>query len=251
MGSLKEFVLIPLANNKGFAKVSPEDIDRVKSLKWRLHKKGYATTTIGRRPNRKIIHMHRIILELPKGAITDHINKDRLDNRRCNLRQANHSQNMANQYGHINERAAKYKGVYYMANIRRWGAIIRVNKKAHHLGLYDLQEDAARAYDSAATYFYKEYACTNFIDAVPLSPEEILIRTIPRRKRFSVYLPRGCSKWAIRIRRKGVSRSVGGFDTEESAMKAAELLSKIRVKRNDTKSVGCQDAIIASEAVKA
>ena len=41
----------------------------------------------------KIVQLHRLIMDAPKGLLVDHRNGDSLDNRRANLRLATHSQN--------------------------------------------------------------------------------------------------------------------------------------------------------------
>ena len=86
-----------LRNNKqklmGIAKIDVEDIDLIKNFKWCLHKRGYPST----RFDKKSIAMHRILIrKVPKGRVRDHVNRDKLDNRRCNLRIVSIKENASN-----------------------------------------------------------------------------------------------------------------------------------------------------------
>ena len=72
------------------AKVDVSDFDYLSQWKWKLHKNGYAY----RNSRHGNIYMHRLILNPPNGLETDHINLDRLDNRRENLRAVTHAENL-------------------------------------------------------------------------------------------------------------------------------------------------------------
>ena len=61
---------------------------------WSYHKSsGYASTTL---EDGKFAAYHYLILECPDGYVRDHINRDRLDNRLCNLRVVNQKANCIN-----------------------------------------------------------------------------------------------------------------------------------------------------------
>jgi hypothetical protein len=95
------------------------------------------------------------------GQLVDHWNRDGLDNRRCNLRIANYSQNAANS-GPSVRNTSGYKGVTFSRRADKWQAGIQVNGKFQFLGHWATREDAARAYDAAATKFFGEFAHLNF-----------------------------------------------------------------------------------------
>lgn len=101
--------------------------------------------------------MHRLILGTDQHV--DHRDGDGLNNRRSNLRLANHSQNGANAPKRLGTKS-RYKGV--STHRDRWRAQIRVQRKYVHLGMFADEADAARAYDLAALEAFGEFARLNF-----------------------------------------------------------------------------------------
>ena len=108
---------------------------------------------------KKTIYLHREIAGTPPEMLTDHINGDRLDNRRSNLRLANPSQNGANSADR--QRQSSFRGVYLHKPTGRWVAQISEGGRPRHLGIFDTPEEAAAAYDLAATQKWGAYARTN------------------------------------------------------------------------------------------
>jgi hypothetical protein len=168
-----DYVLIPLKNSKGITKVSPEDVELAQSYNWHSSR-GYAITVT----NKKTYYLHRLILNPPDSLFTDHINGDRLDNRRSNLRIATASQNRQNAAGKSSGRRSRYKGVMWYERKDKWFAQITVNGRIRHIAYYHSEENAARAYDNAALFYFGQFARTNFSDAVPMSIEEIRARHV-------------------------------------------------------------------------
>lgn len=104
---------------------------------------------------RKLVSMHRLILNAPVGVKTDHVDGDGLNNQRYNLRLASDSQNATNKRKSSN-RSSVYKGVSKKKN-GKWVAQIQV-----WLGSFDDEVDAAKAYDNAALKYHGEFANLNF-----------------------------------------------------------------------------------------
>lgn len=99
--------------------------------------------------------------------VVDYINHDTLDNRRCNLRFATRSQDQMNTIG-LKKRVSKrqaptssYKGVSWSTRYSMWKASIHVDNKEIYLGRYIDEREAARMYNVAALFYYKDYATLN------------------------------------------------------------------------------------------
>ena len=143
-----------------FTLVDDTDHKWLNQWKWTASQ-GTASLYVQRQSHKgKRIFMHRFILKTPKGEITDHINHNGLDNRRCNIRIATKMQNNLNR----KPRKDKYKGVSRGGEPRKkkWQARIVVNKKSISLGYYATPKEAAKAYDKAALEYFGEFACINF-----------------------------------------------------------------------------------------
>lgn len=92
------------------ALVSDEDYERVAAYKWYLHSDGYAVRTVVVEGRKVKVLMHRFIMEAAPGEEIDHINGNRLDNRRENLRRVNRTHNNANSRPRKG-RITRYKGI--------------------------------------------------------------------------------------------------------------------------------------------
>lgn len=167
--------LIPLTQNK-YAIVDAIDLWKVQHCRWHIHKNhecSYAATNT-KRANRShtTLFMHRAILNVPPSLEVDHINGDGLDNRRQNIRLCTHSQNLQNQRSRFG--SSRSKGVSWHKINQRWRAVIHPNGRSVHLGMFDNELDAARAYDTAAKEYFGEFARLNF--PVILQPLEAAMR---------------------------------------------------------------------------
>lgn len=125
-----------------YAIVDNDDFDKLNQWKWWVDYRGYAVRDVGGRKNKKRILMHRLINNTPKGLSTDHINRNKLDNRRKNLRTVNQSQNLFNT-GLPKNNTSGYKGIQWYKN--RWVARIKVGYKSIYLGRYIKLQHAIKA----------------------------------------------------------------------------------------------------------
>lgn len=150
-----DYKLIPLTNGK-FAKVDNEDFEELSKINWQYHaKRNYVVSNLGR--------MHRLIMSCPNGMHVDHINHDRLDNRRSNLRICTPEENTWNTRS-LRKSSSKFKGVSYFKKNGKWRASISFKGKFISLGYFINEVDAAIAYDIAALKYYKDFGCLNFPD---------------------------------------------------------------------------------------
>lgn len=141
--------------------IDKEDIEKCKKYKWYINGYGYVVTHT-KRPNRKYIALHNLIAghQANKKTQVDHINNNKLDNRKCNLRISTISQNNANRPAFKNRRS-EYRGVYWTTKGQKWTSSIRVNGKTKFLGCFDKPKEAARAYNAVALKCFGEFASLN------------------------------------------------------------------------------------------
>jgi len=110
--------------------------------------------------DRKIKYLHRLVIDAPDGKNVDHIDGDRLNCTRANLRLASYSENARNGRLRKNNSSGR-KGVYWHRRDKKWRAQIVLNGKNIHLGYFVSIEEAAAAYDAAALEFHGDFALTN------------------------------------------------------------------------------------------
>lgn len=120
-------------------------------------------------------YLHNVIWErmmgtpVPRGFLVDHINRDKLDNRRCNLRLATRAQNEANKRKRRTQAggkpSSKYKGVSYRKGYKKkpWRAVINYEKRYINIGNFKTEIEAAKAYNEAAKKYFGEFAFLNEI----------------------------------------------------------------------------------------
>jgi len=140
------FKLIPLTKGK-FAMVDSADFNWLSKWKWYFCH-GYAYHSF-KELGWKVIAMHQLIAKTPNGYETDHINRNKLDNRRCNLRVVTTSQNQHNTVESI-KNTSGYKGVTYHKRDRYWQASIRKDGTRFYLGSFKNIEDARKVYELAS-----------------------------------------------------------------------------------------------------
>jgi hypothetical protein len=128
-----------------YALIDREDAALVLPYRWHL-KQGYAHTWIIDKEQTKTLAMHRLILGLDAGDSRqgDHVNRNKLDNRRDNLRIVNnHAEQNQNLSSH-KDSTSKHRGVCWNEQRQKWEVYVCVNGKRKNLGRYDDEAEAGR-----------------------------------------------------------------------------------------------------------
>lgn len=157
--------MIEINLTRGFtALADDEDFECLMLRRWHYHL-GYAARTVRLSGGKKKkIYMHRLIMKTPAGMETDHINGNKLDNRRCNLRICTKSNNMKNIKKRMNL-SSKYRGITWDKHRNLWKAMITINEKKVNIGRFKFENDAAYEYNEYAQRFHGEFAQLNEVTA--------------------------------------------------------------------------------------
>lgn len=155
---------IPLTKGK-FAFVDDEDFETLHQYNWCMqgdYAARWKSRRAGEQGGSQVFYMHRVIMGIGDRSgdkrEVDHINGNKLDNRKDNLRICSHAQNAANK---VQRNRFGYKGVVKF-NGKKYQSMIWDGKKNLHIGLFETIEAAARAYDKAAKELQGEFASLNF-----------------------------------------------------------------------------------------
>lgn len=153
---------IPLTQGK-FALVDDEDFEFLSQWKWQYSNTGYACRNeyikgSGRKHQKgKLFIMHRVINKTPIGWQTDHINRNRLDNRKINLRTVNQSINEINK-GISKRNTSGYKGIWWAKTRNKWHVELMINGKKISLGSFKDIKDAIKIRKEAEKTYFGEYS---------------------------------------------------------------------------------------------
>lgn len=140
--------------------VDCEDYDMVKNYKWRVINSDQVV-------NNKVGYLSRFLMMVNNTELqVDHINHDRLDNRRENLRICFNSENCLNKRKYKKNKSG-YKGVCRENSTGKWRSEISFNGVTHYLGTYKTKREAAIRYNREAKKLHGEFACLNVIKDTP------------------------------------------------------------------------------------
>lgn len=145
--------MLPVYGRAGIvahAAIDQEDLRLVDGRRWHMDRDGAVWCHDFK--NRTTAKLHRIITGAQKGMDVDHINHNRLDNRRCNLRVCTHADNMMNHAGY----KGSQRGIIKAKN--RWQARIMARRVNHYLGSFKTPEEAIAAHRAAERRLRGEFA---------------------------------------------------------------------------------------------
>lgn len=149
--SYPDYIEVYTAANELFV-ISPDDLESVKQFYWHIDSKGYVCTN-----NRIVGHirLHRYLMN-PGELQVDHINRNKLDNRRENLRIVTNQRNHFNRPINKNN-SSGCTGVYFHGQAKKWGVYITVSGKTITGGLFtDKQAAIAKRKSLESIYFNEE-----------------------------------------------------------------------------------------------
>jgi hypothetical protein len=160
MNKVKE---LSLTNSKEVTLVDDEDFEYLNQWNWQL---SICDGHICRKEHGKpTILLHRVVNKTPDDMLTDHINRNKLDNRKENLRTCTKSQNSMNRTKQKGNCSSKYKGVCWCKTKKKWKARVKYKGKYYSLGYHEKEVDAALAYNKKAKELFSEFFVPNIIEA--------------------------------------------------------------------------------------
>lgn len=157
---------IPLSQGL-FALVDGEDFEELSRFKWYALNNGYTYYAVRHSSQklgkRKLILMHRVVMNAQPREEIDHYGHYGLDNRKDNIRICTRAQNNQNQRPRKNT-SSQFKGVDWHTKSKKWRVQIKNNNKPIRLGCFDDEIEAAKTYDKKAKELFGEFAHLNFGD---------------------------------------------------------------------------------------
>lgn len=159
---------IPLTQGQ-HALVDDADFDNVDQFKWYAKKATNGRTfyaarqiRISRRGKQQTVMMHQFLLAAKPGDKVDHRDGDGLNNLRRNIRLCSHIQNMQGFRRKKIGAASQYVGVYWHNQSEKWMVQVKIDGQNQHVGMFDSEVEAARAYDAAALTRNPQFCNLNF-----------------------------------------------------------------------------------------
>lgn len=146
---LNEYGILITSNTKEEVYFDIEDASKILQHCWYKDNTGYPATTI----NNKVIRLHAFL----GFKWHDHQNRNKLDNRRQNLRPCTYSQNIINKEVR-RDNTSGITGVYWFARDKKWKAQINIDGKTKNLGTFVEKDDAIKARLKAEKDCYGEFA---------------------------------------------------------------------------------------------
>ena len=176
---------VPLSQGK-FAIIDSSLADAVGRFNWYFDNGGYAMTVLYT-PTRMVVFLHHLVIGRPlNGLQVDHINRDGLDNRSCNLRIVTNRGNGGNR---TDKSKTGFVGV--RANKNKFRAVIRLNGKSMYIGSRDTPQEAGRLYDAALRVFHEDISLGNGNTAINIEDLSTVKDALKRSGLWAYYIECG------------------------------------------------------------
>ena len=185
----KEKILKLILTDRGYYKVDLHKYGKIKTIKIHIL---VAMAFLGHKPDGT------------QKIVVDHIDNNPLNNNLTNLQLISQRENVSKDR---KNGSSQYTGVSWGKNTNKWRSIIYINNKVKHLGLFTLEEDAAKAYQNALKML-------NEGDLSFMEPKEY------SSKYKCVYWVKNANKWRSQITINGKKKHLGYFTSEEEAHEA-------------------------------
>jgi hypothetical protein len=146
---------LPLGKG-GFTVIDAADAGLVEGHSFYLDSTGYAACHTKTETS---VRLHTLIAGRHPGRHVDHINGNKLDNRRANLRVVSPSTNQVNRHRLSKRNTSGIRGVAFRPNVNKtnpWHVQIGVNGTTKYIGMYSTQELAVAARRTAELEYYGE-----------------------------------------------------------------------------------------------
>lgn len=134
-----------------------DDLPTVQSRRWYMDKDGYLTHSYIFRGQRRFVRFHRVIMNAQPNQVVDHINQNRFDNRKENLRLCTRTENDRNR-GLYRTNKSGVTGVHFDSKRSKWIASITYNSKRIFIGRYDVEAEAIKARLHKEVELFKDFA---------------------------------------------------------------------------------------------
>lgn len=119
------------------------DVQLLGTHRWHVTTEGYVARGARIDGRKATIYLHRLLTGAECGQDVDHVNRDRLDNRRENLRLCTRAENLQNVAGRGG--TSSLRGVSWHRRAGKWRADVKVAGRQHYLGLFETEDAAAAA----------------------------------------------------------------------------------------------------------
>jgi len=145
---------------KKYFTIDERDFKKISQFRWYAVFDGYnwyVATTIRVGNKRRLLKIHTLIMNTPRGMEVDHKDNNGLNNSRSNLRVCTHQKNCLNRRNR-KDNSSGFKGVSWSIRNKKWVARIQVNGKRFNLGYFNSKEKANEIYIKNSKKYHKEYS---------------------------------------------------------------------------------------------
>lgn len=134
-----------------------DDLPLIEGRSWYEDKDGYLVSCYYFNGRRRFVRFHRIVMDAKPGQVVDHINKNRADNRKHNLRCCKRAENDRNR-SIYSTNTSGVTGVYFDRQRGKWAASISYDRKRILIGRFATKEEAVLARLEKESELFKEFA---------------------------------------------------------------------------------------------